>query len=546
MPRGRAVGRLRMGPIVGHTDDTSTRIWIQAIGDPADCVLRVQGAGVYPFFRTEAGPLEFRTGIAVATGLRPDWLYRYSVLRNGRIVPGASGSVRTMPSAGSMAPIQFAAISCSSAERDGSWEAFAKYVDDALPAFVLMMGDQVYLDEDEPDVVKDHFESTPARRRQAMADKIRLNWSREPVRRVLANVPTYMVWDDHDIRDGWGSSAADSPTLAARHPRGARILQRSVAYFEDARDVYWHFQRCRDPLPGEVTDPSLPNYVGGPPPRGLRRAMPFAFRCGRLAVLVLDSRGERDVFREQLPILGAEQWQFIDHVFANLSPEVEALAVVTPTPIASLDPDGQVMKLVGNRTDDIEAFKDGDEQELYHAHSTEDVSDLGLAAVGSHLTRILGRPVNLGAFKVSNIDEARDQWSHRYSRPEQARLLRGAGRARLSNRPSGSPRGLVFVSGDIHMGCLFDISVSDPDYRATSLTSSGVSNIQNPKIDVGAIVDEDFDVADGIHSTLRDVIPEFNFGVIDVLPTGHGATLHGALAHAGNAFAVGLDIADLL
>jgi hypothetical protein len=73
-----------------------------------------------------------------------------------------------------------------------------------------------------------------------------------------------------------------------------------------------------------------------------------------------------------------------------------------------------------------------------------------------------------------------------------------------------------------------------------------VSNIQNPKIDVGAIVDEDFDVADGIHSTLRDVIPEFNFGVIDVLPTGHGATLHGALAHAGNAFAVGLDIADLL
>ncbi len=33
------------------------------------------------------------------------------------------------------------------------------------------------------------------------------------------------------------------------------------------------------------------------PAPGERRAMPFAFRCGRLVVLVLDSRGARDVFR---------------------------------------------------------------------------------------------------------------------------------------------------------------------------------------------------------------------------------------------------------
>jgi len=35
-------------------------------------------------------------------------------------------------------------------------------------------------------------------------------------------------------------------------------------------------------------------------------------------VLVLDSRGERDVFRKQYPILGARQWQFIDEVLARL------------------------------------------------------------------------------------------------------------------------------------------------------------------------------------------------------------------------------------
>jgi hypothetical protein len=103
-----------------------------------------------------------------------------------------------------------------------------------------------------------------------------------------------MVWDDHDIRDGWGSSAADSPTLLAKHPRGDAIFRKSTAFFEDARDVYWHFQACHNPthVPGEAP----PNIVNLPPLPGERRAMPFAFRCGRLVVLVLDAAA-RDVFR---------------------------------------------------------------------------------------------------------------------------------------------------------------------------------------------------------------------------------------------------------
>ena len=31
----RAARRLQLGPVVGHTDDTSTRIWIQVADDPA-------------------------------------------------------------------------------------------------------------------------------------------------------------------------------------------------------------------------------------------------------------------------------------------------------------------------------------------------------------------------------------------------------------------------------------------------------------------------------------------------------------------------------
>ncbi len=409
-----------------------------------------------------------------------------------------------------------------------------------------MMGDQLYLDEDDPDVFEAHFDSTSPERRRAMAEKYRLNWSRDPVRRVLANVPTYMMWDDHDVRDGWGSSAADSPTLVAKHPRGEEIFRKSTAYFEDARDVYWHFQGCHNPVPQGAIDPVLPNYIAGPVERGRRRAMPFVFRCGRLVVIVLDSRGERDVFREQLPILGDEQWQFIEQVFENLPTEVEAVAVVTPTPLASLAPDGQVLKLLGDRTDDIEAFKRGDEEALFHPKSTRDIDDLLLAAAGARATRLTGTPVNLGSFKVSNIDEARDQWSHKFSRPEQADLLRKAGLARLSNRPSGAARGLVFLSGDIHTGCIFDVSSVKPKYKATSLTSSGISQVEDETLVVGVFVDENVAVAPGLHSTLREVVPDYNFGIVQVVPTGAGATVHAALAHEGNAFAAGLDIADLL
>ena len=166
-----------------------------------------------------------------------------------------------------------------------------------------------------------------------------------------------MMWDDHDIRDGWGSRASDSLTLALKYRRGQAIFAKNNAYFEDARDVYWHFQGCHNPMP--TGDPSLPNYISGPPPAGQRRAMPFVFRCGRLVVLVLDARGDRDVFRKDYPILGAEQWTFIDKVFANLAEDVEALAVMTPTPIASMDPNGQTQKLLGDRTDDVVAFSRG-------------------------------------------------------------------------------------------------------------------------------------------------------------------------------------------
>ena len=145
--------------------------------------------------------------------------------------------MRTLPPPASMTNLLFCVVSCNGAEQLGAWERFGAFVEESQPSFIVMMGDQVYMDEDEPDVFANHSDADPVRRRHAMADKCRANWSRGVVAKVLANTPTYMVWDDHDIRDGWGSLASDSPTLAAKHARGAEIFRKSTAFFEDTRDV---------------------------------------------------------------------------------------------------------------------------------------------------------------------------------------------------------------------------------------------------------------------------------------------------------------------
>src|SRR5688500_4699884 len=112
MPRSRSAKRLKLGPIVGHTEHTSTKIWIQVSDDPNRYAVRVEGAGLFPFVSTEVGQREFGTAVAKVVGLRPDWSYNYRVVRMGRFVSEARGSVRTMPSPSSMTPILFCAISC--------------------------------------------------------------------------------------------------------------------------------------------------------------------------------------------------------------------------------------------------------------------------------------------------------------------------------------------------------------------------------------------------------------------------------------------------
>jgi hypothetical protein len=530
--------RLQLGPIVGHTDDSSSRIWIRSFDVPQSYTLRVAGHGTFPFVCTSS---EFCTAVALAHDLRPDWIYRYEVLRAGRLVIGSAGTFRTMPAMGSMSETSFVVCSCSSQTDIGLWERLAAHIEQARPRFLLAIGDQVYLDADgrEPGVWKAHRDSPPAQRRAAMGDKYQENWDRAPIRRIFANIPTYMMWDDHEIRDGWGSIAPDSPTLAARHPGSAWISQIYSAYFEDARDLYWHFQQTHNP-------PALGHLVE-PPASGRRQSLPYFFVCARIGVLMVDARGERDPWRpDETPILGSEQWRFIDDTLAALPAEIDLIVIVTPGPIVATSPTGGQQHLVGHRDDDVALFRKRDLEGLRALEDTSgDKIDIVSAAAGAWLRTNFGYPARWRNFRLSDIDDARDQWCNVFSRPEQERLIRAAAAAQFTNRAAHAPRVVLFAGGDLHVGGIFDLELGSPRLETQCMVASGIGkrpDRDDRKWVLGAVMDDHFEVASGIRARLRGAVTDFNFGAVSVIPMAGGTPrVQPTLVHQGAAWAGGLD-----
>ncbi|GLW97865.1 alkaline phosphatase D family protein [Microtetraspora sp. NBRC 16547] len=122
------------------------------------------------------------------------------------------------------------------------------------PDLMIMLGDQVYADEPSPGM----REFIAARRSggpeevvdfEEYAELYRRAWSDPPVRWLMATVPTLMMFDDHDIRDDWNTSAAWRERMAGVPWWRRRIVSGLGAYY-----VYQHLgnltagERAADPV----------------------------------------------------------------------------------------------------------------------------------------------------------------------------------------------------------------------------------------------------------------------------------------------------------
>jgi hypothetical protein len=94
-------------------------------------------------------------------------------------------------------------------------------------------------------------------------------WGQPDIAAVLASVPSVMMWDDHDIMDGWGSHLAklhDSPVFQG--------------IFAVAKAAFELFQRQMMGAPAPATLPDQDHHNS-------------AYRMGSAGLLVLDMRSER-------------------------------------------------------------------------------------------------------------------------------------------------------------------------------------------------------------------------------------------------------------
>ncbi|MET8566989.1 alkaline phosphatase D family protein [Streptomyces sp. NPDC004783] len=328
---------LRLGPLLRHTDGSSATVWAETSRPCTAEVRCADGArGTARTFQI-AG---HHYALVPVTGLTPGTATEYEVLLDGaRVWPppdhGFPPSVIATPAGGDGVRVAFG--SCRwAAPPAGGHDPVGPDALDALagrlaagppgerPDVLLLLGDQVYADE-----VSDATRRWLAGRRDPaeppgaqVADYEEYthlydeSWSDPEVRWLLSTVPSYMVFDDHDVIDDWNTSAAWLADMRATDWWSERILSGLMSY--------WVYQHLGNLSPAELAaDPLYEAVLAAPDGTDALRA--FAARAdsapdtvrwsyrrdfGRVRLVMVDSRAARVLAEDRRSMLddGEAAW----------------------------------------------------------------------------------------------------------------------------------------------------------------------------------------------------------------------------------------------
>lgn len=358
--------RLTTASIVGHTTSTSVRLWVR-VCEPGDYHLVVARApipslGLPKISETKSGnlhaslagladglstpfskvvtiePWSFSfsgdlTHVFDLSGLKPATTYHYALVNTARAKPWELGyeeelTFRTWPD--EPRDVSFGIWSChmpfdgASLRNLGMWDALLQELSTSGARFSLGMGDQVYVDGASH---IDIWRWLKKIKQYGPSDEDMVSWYRDiyrgywgmpQVRRVLRGFPTYMIWDDHEIKDGWGSYTKDelSNELDRFFEWEDRKANLALAQrmFAAAKLVYGEYEHAHNPkTPAGQFD--------------------YAFRCGPCAFYALDGRGQRSYDgKAGERVLGAAQFtRFLG--WLTQAKKADIAFVVSPVPM---------------------------------------------------------------------------------------------------------------------------------------------------------------------------------------------------------------------
>jgi hypothetical protein len=316
---------LKMGPVLKFRggDESGWRLSALIVADSPPGNLTVDPAGtaltVFPVMLWRVGTqIAFRYQFAVplaatATSLRyqvDGRDYEFAVPAQGQPPCIAYASCNGFSSVKVMKGVK---------NKNGLWSRMASRHTVRPYHLLLLGGDQVYADSmwEKPGEMKTWYEldwdaangqpPTPLMKTELEKfyfDLYTQRWAQPEVAQMLATIPTVMMWDDHDIIDGWGS-----------YPEERQKCEVFEALWDAARKAFTVFQQQL-----EFTDPK-----GNIAPA---RGFTFGYVVANTAILALDMRSERT----DKTVMSENHWTLAYQWLDGLA-EIDHLILMSSIPV---------------------------------------------------------------------------------------------------------------------------------------------------------------------------------------------------------------------
>ena len=324
---------LRLGPLLRYVDDSSATVWVET---SRPCVAEVRCAngagGASPTFQVSG----HHYALVTVTGLEPGTPLPYEVrLDDTPVWPlpdsGFPPSVIRAPG-GDRFRLAFGSCRWAARPANGhdpvgpdALDALAARLaadpDAERPDVLLLLGDQVYADETSQETrnwlaTRRDLSQPPGSQVADYEEYCHLyyeSWLDPEVRWLLSTVPSFMIFDDHDIIDDWNTSAAWLADMRATQWWRKRLLSGLM--------TYWVHQHLGNLSPAELAADPVYTAVRATPdgtdaladlaaradadPASVRWSYRRDF--GRVRLVMVDSRAGRVLDEDRRAILDSGQ-----------------------------------------------------------------------------------------------------------------------------------------------------------------------------------------------------------------------------------------------
>ncbi|MFF8398440.1 alkaline phosphatase D family protein [Streptomyces sp. NPDC016172] len=328
---------LRLGPLLRYTDGSSATVWVETSRPCTAEVRCADGAGGTARSFQIAG---HHYALVPVTGLTAGTTTTYEVLLDGTRVwplPGSPFPPSAIHAPGPDGDFNVAFGSCRWASPPaGGDDPVGPDALDALatrlaadpegerPHVLLLLGDQVYADE-----TSDSTQRWLAGRRDlkegpgnGVADYEEYthlyyeSWLDPRIRWLLSTVPSFMIFDDHDVIDDWNTSAAWLTDMRSTDWWQERLLSGLMSYW-----VHQHLgnlsleELAADPVYEAVRETPdgtdvLRSFAARADADAATARWSYRRDFGRVRLVMVDSRAARVLAEDERAMLdpGEEAW----------------------------------------------------------------------------------------------------------------------------------------------------------------------------------------------------------------------------------------------